>query len=229
MLRILCIHGYRQNASIFREKTGSLRKMLKKIAEMVYITAPLQVSEDDFRNESGTVVDGRGWWFSGPNSYFKALDASDFCFGLEESIKIVEKAFKEEGPFDGILAFSQGAAFLAILCAMQQRKELQFNFNFAILIAGFKSRCSLHDIYYHETISLPTLHVYGETDAVIGKDMSVDLLLNFKNPAIICHGGGHYVPATGAQKQSYLEFLQARVDEKELHRKPSPNDEEDKS
>ena len=40
-LRILCLHGYRQNGHMFREKTGSLRKLLKKqVAEFVYIDAP---------------------------------------------------------------------------------------------------------------------------------------------------------------------------------------------
>ncbi|XP_071451467.1 esterase OVCA2 [Hetaerina americana] len=228
MLRILCIHGYRQNATVFKEKIGSLRKILKKVVEMVFITAPHQVSDSDFRNDSGTVVDGRGWWFSGPDSYFKALDPSDHCFGFEDSVKAVENAFEENGPFDGILAFSQGAAFAAILCAMQQREELPFHFDFAILIAGFKSRCSPHEMYYQETIALPTLHVFGETDAVIGKDVSEELLLHFKDPATIRHGGGHYVPATGAQKQSYLEFLQERAQDKDRKITPA-NDDGDRS
>lgn len=39
-LRILCIHGYRQSSASFREKTGALRKLLKKQCELVYIDAP---------------------------------------------------------------------------------------------------------------------------------------------------------------------------------------------
>lgn len=39
-LRILCIHGYRQSSASFREKTGALRKLLKKQVELVYIDAP---------------------------------------------------------------------------------------------------------------------------------------------------------------------------------------------
>ena len=33
---------------------------------------------------------------------------------------VIEKAFQESGPFDGILGFSQGAAFATILCFMQE-------------------------------------------------------------------------------------------------------------
>ena len=42
-LRVLCIHGYRQNGGSFREKTGALRKLLKKQVELVYLDAPHSV------------------------------------------------------------------------------------------------------------------------------------------------------------------------------------------
>lgn len=43
-LRILALHGYRQNGEVFRQKTGSLRKLLQKYAEFTYITAPHKVT-----------------------------------------------------------------------------------------------------------------------------------------------------------------------------------------
>lgn len=42
-------------------------------------------------------------------------------------------------------------------------------FSFAILVAGFKSRSTPHDPLYSKKISIPTLHVFGETDKVIPK------------------------------------------------------------
>lgn len=207
MLRVLCVHGYRQNAVAFKEKLGGLRKMLKKVAELVFVTAPLEVSKDDFRNDSGTIIDGRGWWFSGPDNYFRAVDYSEISIGLEESVNVIEKTFEEQGPFDGIFGFSQGAAFAAILCAMQQRKELSFQFKFAILVAGFKSRCAPHDKYFEEIINIPTLHVIGETDGIIGHEISEDLLRYFRDPVVLLHPGGHYVPASSLQKQCYIDFL----------------------
>ena len=39
-LKILCIHGYRQNEKMFREKTGAFRKIVGKHADLVFITAP---------------------------------------------------------------------------------------------------------------------------------------------------------------------------------------------
>ena len=42
-LKILCIHGYRQNEKMFREKTGAFRKVIGKHADLVFITAPHEV------------------------------------------------------------------------------------------------------------------------------------------------------------------------------------------
>lgn len=44
---------------------------------------------------------------------------------------------------------------------------LKIKFDFAIIISGFKSLCTPHAIYYDEKISIPSLHIYGETDQVI--------------------------------------------------------------
>lgn len=44
-----------------------------------------------------------------------------------------------------------------------------FQFDFAIMVASFKSRSSAHDVYYQKPITCPTLHVYGDTDKVIPK------------------------------------------------------------
>lgn len=42
-LKILCLHGYRQNAEAFKSKTGAFRKMVHKWAEFTFITAPHKV------------------------------------------------------------------------------------------------------------------------------------------------------------------------------------------
>ncbi len=54
-LRVLCLHGYRQNGNMFREKTGAFRKLLKKhVTEFVYIDAPHLIPLHDAANEQDT-------------------------------------------------------------------------------------------------------------------------------------------------------------------------------
>ncbi|XP_061077313.1 esterase OVCA2 [Conger conger] len=209
-LRILCIHGYRQNSDSFRDKTGALRKLLKKQVEWVYMNAPHSVSQrmdvvqEQEQKESKAEEDSRGWWFSDVQA--RSFDAGEVCkasLGLEESLEAVKKAVQELGPFDGILGFSQGAALVAMVCALQD-----FKFRFAILVAGFKSMCSEHERFYTgAALTIPSLHVFGEKDGVIPDKLSRELLSRFENPQVLTHPGGHFVPATSAHRQTYQEFL----------------------
>ncbi|XP_071481343.1 esterase OVCA2-like [Diadema antillarum] len=212
VLQILCIHGYRQTGQTFREKTGSLRKILKKHAQFVYIDAPNIVkSGKEDGSQSG---EERGWWFSDKEGGFLASQHTSVNPGYEESLDTIATALREQGPFDGILAFSQGAALLALICGLREQGDSRFIFNFAILVAGFRSLSSGHDSCFTQKVTCPTLHVFGNTDQVIPKESSEDMLQYFVDPTIINHNGGHYVPATSAEKKVYLSFLEAQKEKK---------------
>jgi len=123
MVKILCLHGYRQSGDIFKQKLGALRKALKKHAELVFVTAPNKIlsAEDTLlSSEDAQNGDQYGWWFSTENMTFDSKKPSDVCLGFEKSLSLIEKTFEEQGPFDGLLGFSQGAAFVGILCGMQE-------------------------------------------------------------------------------------------------------------
>ncbi|XP_055791613.1 esterase OVCA2 isoform X2 [Salvelinus fontinalis] len=216
-LRILCIHGYRQNSGSFREKTGALRKLLKKYVELVYMSAPHRVPQTgDAQGKENEVGPGgdeapRGWWFS--DTQARSFDAGQQCqasLGLEESVEAVRTAVKDLGPFDGVLGFSQGAALVAMLCSIQEQNlEPQFQFRFAILVAGFRSACSEHQRFNGgpAPLVIPSLHVFGQEDQVISDRMSRELLPLFQEPQVLTHPGGHFVPAASAHRQTYQEFL----------------------
>ncbi|GAA6231419.1 esterase OVCA2 [Lates japonicus] len=214
-LRVLCIHGYRQNSSSFREKTGALRKLLKKQVELVYLSAPHSVissgeaPERENSSGPGGDEDRRGWWFSDVQARsFNAQQQCEESLGLDESVAVVREAVKVQGPFDGILGFSQGAAFVAMLCSLQEQKlESDFSFRFAILVAGFLSACKEHQKFYQVPLQIPSLHVFGLEDRVIPDNMSRELLPSFQDPQVLTHPGGHFVPATSAHRQTYQDFL----------------------
>ncbi|KAK2823353.1 hypothetical protein Q7C36_019953 [Tachysurus vachellii] len=213
-LRILCIHGYRQSSASFREKTGALRKLLKKQCELVYIDAPHAVptsNDIELQEKTPSVGDNQsGWWFSDVQDHsFDARQECESSFGLEQSLEAVRMAVKNLGPFDGILGFSQGAALVAMLCSLQEQKlDPIFNFRFAILVAGFRSACAQHQYFYKGVnIMVPSLHVFGQDDKVIPEQMSRDLLPLFIGADILTHQGGHFVPAASAHKHIYQEFL----------------------
>jgi len=208
--KILCLHGYRQNDVSFREKTGAFRKCVDKYCEFTFICAPhpvLPMGHEDINQ------DGRGWWFSRDNDYFKANDATDCDKGFDASMELIEKTFEEHGPFDGIMGFSQGAALASLLCLMRERGELKpvVDFKFAIMVASFKSLSTKHAKWYSgeevKKVTIPTMHVLGSDDKVIRKGVTEQLFSLFGNLTKLYHPGGHYVAARPMQKKGYLKFL----------------------
>ncbi|CAH8550785.1 unnamed protein product [Dicrocoelium dendriticum] len=113
-IKVLCLHGYRQTADSFYEKTGAFRKHLKKKADFAFLTAPNNIPEDD----------GSAWWFSHPDLKFSAKDVSNHSIGFQTSVDALKVFISDEGPFDGIFAFSQGAAFALILQLMLENHLL---------------------------------------------------------------------------------------------------------
>uniref|UniRef100_A0A1B6FGM7 Serine hydrolase domain-containing protein n=1 Tax=Cuerna arida TaxID=1464854 RepID=A0A1B6FGM7_9HEMI len=211
-LQILCLHGYHQNKEIFKKKIGSFRKPLKKYADFHFIDAPHLV--DGSSSQEGSLdsaylpkrpedicADGRGWWFKQASD-----EKSD---GFQESLDFFVKTLEENGPFDGLMGFSQGAAFLALACILLKDKLSSSSVKFVIFVAGFKSHIPFHTKFYdvQTKINIPSLHVIGDTDEIISSSRSRELLELFDNSKLVNHPGGHFVPATKDLKLLYKEFI----------------------
>lgn len=82
---------------------------------------------------------------------------------------------------------------------------------FAIMAAGFRSGSLAHLNYYEETINIPSLHIYGENDAIITPDMSELLAATFEEPKVVIHPGGHFFAASAGQKNIYIDFFRDRL------------------
>lgn len=203
------MHGYWQDGKTFKNKLGGFRKATKSLLDLVFIDAPhlIPQSSKDSSAAEPVMKDGRGWWFSKGTS-FSAQEYTEVCTGFDESVKAVEDACICLGPFDGIMGFSQGAAMAALILYLQSLGKINTTFKFGVLIAGFKSRSSLHNaLHRHELVKIPTLHIVGETDAVIPKAQALEILPFFTSPKVICHPGGHFIPTSGPCKTDYMKFL----------------------
>ena len=209
-LRVLCIHGYRQNEASFRERTGALRKLLKKHVDFVFVSAPHVIPEPANLARAEEERE-RGWWFSKPDSSYYALEKTDCCLGFQTSLDAIHATFEEQGPFDGLLGFSQGAAFLPLLGVLKQREPSgPLQFRFAILVAAFESLVSPHSDFYSEEkplFDVPSFHVIGASDSVIPAAVSESLAARCPGAVVYRHEGGHYIPASGQLKTALLEFL----------------------
>lgn len=108
----------------------------------------------------------KSWWFNKDDETFKGTNQEGPAVGFEESLRLVEKTWKE-GSFDGLLGFSQGACFVGLISAMAELQKTSVRPKFVILVAGFQSGSLAHFNYTQERISIPALVVYGENDEII--------------------------------------------------------------
>lgn len=194
-LKIVVLHGLRQNGAVFRARSKKLRRALDDVAELTFVTSPLQYS---LRGETraaavealGEVPDfplQQAWWLpSEDNRRYEGFDAS---------VTFLEGVFREQGPFDGVLGFSQGGTLAAVLAAMQPHPAISFRF--AVCISAFPSRADAHAEFVRPgSVAVPSLHIYGEKDVLVTPDRSRKLFEVF-DPAssvLVAHGGGHFVP-----------------------------------
>jgi hypothetical protein len=101
-----------------------------------YVTAPLAISPseiDGFGEAGGDDAASGTWWY--PNrdrTVYRDVDAS---------IRFLQGVFEQQGPFDGVLGFSQGAAMAALLCSLRGRDGYAWvRFRFAVLVSGMGPR-----------------------------------------------------------------------------------------
>jgi len=184
-LRVLCLHGYGQAGQALRGKSGALRSESKKLAEWTFVDAPHVITAEQLearREATGREIGGSGdpcddlprtWWnFSDVHHYDH--------ISLDASIETIEEIALKEGPFDGVLGFSQGACFAAMLASRQAQGSLSpdLNFKFVALFSGFLPRDIVmrKEIEDYGVIDLPSFHCFGATDAIITKEQSLEVL-----------------------------------------------------
>jgi predicted esterase len=201
--RILMVHGYGQTSKTFREKTGAVRRSAKRIVgEWEFIEANLEAPA---REELPEAPGGKAWWLWN-HSHTNPINT-----GWENSVKDLVYKLEKDGPFDGVLGFSQGASMVSLLVAEQEKRGCSW-FHFAMFVGGFLPRMEV----MREKIttdaantSIPTWHSYGLKDDIIPAEMSIELVKCMGKNAIVCppHNGGHLVSSSKETRASFVAFL----------------------
>lgn len=202
-LKILCLHGYRQDAESFRTKCRPIQKATKNFADFLFLTAPTPIGGKDRE---------RGWWISRPN-FLKDVHEPEFQDEhFEQALRLVSDIVESEGPFDGILAFSQGACFASYILRLGGKVFGDYDgvhFDFAVLFSGYESRYTRH--LHDATIDVPALHYYGLTDKIIPAEKSIEFEKMFSDLESHEHEGGHVLPVTGDPKKIIVDFIKKFV------------------
>jgi len=240
-LKILMLHGYTQSGPLFHAKTRALEKHIQKAfpgSTLFYPTGPLRLNPADVPGfESSSSADAKdvevyGWWRRS-----NTADPPEYL-GFEDGLAAVAGILASEGPFDGVVGFSQGAALTAMLASLlegQTRREAFAHFRsksplsipfpasfeslqhsplkFAVVYSGFVAPGERYQAFYdHPQIQTPTAHFLGSLDSVVDESRSralIDACGGQEKARVIWHPGGHFVPSGKQYLEALVDFIQS--------------------
>jgi len=107
--RILCLHGWRTNPEFMKLQMKSLKEKLSDI-EFVFLEGPVSgmlAADDDV--EEACMPPYFQWW-----------EPLDGLKGQMDAVRYVLDYMRQDGPFDAILGFSEGAACASLVVASLQ-------------------------------------------------------------------------------------------------------------
>ena len=254
-MKILMLHGYTQNGPLFHAKTKVLEKHLKKIYPdliLTFPTGPLQLRAEDVPgfDGSGTTPDdleAYGWWRRS-----NTADPPEYA-GIDVAFDMIANVIATEGPFDGVMGFSQGAALATMVASLLERPSRQGAFKhaketsalaisypasferlqqpplkFLVSYCGFRAPGERYNGFYdNPTVQTPSCHVNGSLDTLVEESRwrtLMDACGGEGMTKLIIHPGGHFVPSGKQYLEAVADFI--RTSMSPPNPRTSQNDEE---
>lgn len=260
-LKILMLHGYTQSGPLFHAKTRALLKHIQKMFPLhditpIYPTGPLRLNPADIPGYEPSATnededrEAFGWW--------RRDDRADppLYVGIEDGLAALARTLEKDGPVDGVVGFSQGAAMAAMVASLletdrkdafaraqsQDQEALPFPesfeklshppLKFALCYSGFRAPGSRYTAFYEEPkIRSPVLHVLGSLDAVVDHGRSRALIdacegRPEEDGKVVWHPGGHFLPGQRPFLDAAVRFIQEQL-EGEKGKGSGEKDEED--
>ncbi|KAF8023356.1 hypothetical protein BT93_F0761 [Corymbia citriodora subsp. variegata] len=185
--RILCLHGFRTSGEILKKQVLKWPDSVLRGVDLVFPDAPFPAQGKS--DVEGVFEPPYFEWFQF-NKEFTEYTNFDECLAYLEDLMI------KQGPFDGLLGFSQGAILSAGLPGLQAEGVALTKvpkIKFVIIIGGAKFKSpSVAEKAYASPIQCPSLHFLGETDFL--KPYGEELLESCADPIVVRHPKGHTIP-----------------------------------
>lgn len=235
---VVMLHGWAQNATVFRRRTRTLTKKLSANGiECLFLCGPIALppilvvsrQERDGLETSTTKSDAsqklgrqdaRAWFLykrnedptgSNDSGYWQSGKQIEYV-GLDNSLSYLEGELTRISPEVrniSLLGFSQGAVFSHIIASLATSRGWPWNrIQSCILIGGF---CAAPLHWREEELSdlpLRSLHVIGSNDIRVPSALSNKLAERFENAVIFAHDKGHVVPQQTASCMAIVAFIQ---------------------
>jgi predicted esterase len=195
--RVSAVGIFTYDYQILRAQMGAVLREVSKEGKIEFVFLQGEIDSEP-HPAIADVYEGPFFnWFPWPPK----LGQEHYKQSLQDAYDLIYEFIDEEGPFDGIIGFSQGAT-LAYMSLLNHAKLNPYGvplFSRAIFICGMPpfrltddSEILLEtDI---QTLDIPAVHVMGAQDEVLDLSMA---LAKLTNPALslnIVHTKGHDIP-----------------------------------
>ncbi|KAL0486779.1 hypothetical protein AKO1_012113 [Acrasis kona] len=234
-MKILCIHGWQESAAKFRRNLSRVINDSKSLIEFDFIDGPFIVTPP--KKAKNPNESNRSWLVFDETKSFEKW---------EHSLLVIIDFIKENGPYDGLLCFSQGGILGSLLLRLRHlhdqdnptqdlvytkishlkpREEWfpnQPSFKFIIYISCFPPfgprASSLFHYFQNIQFQIPSLHVIATNDNVIPNERSYLLTTMFdpNTRTIYTHDGSHHIPKTMDFPQILLHFITTTINKSKL-------------
>ncbi|KAI0889176.1 serine hydrolase FSH [Annulohypoxylon maeteangense] len=197
-MRFLCLHGMGSNSQVFESQISAIRYELgnRHTYEFVEGCVPTGIAPN---------LDG----VASPEKEYFAYSDPTVPASMSKAVANLDAYVDAQGPFDGVLAFSEGAGLTASYIAWKfrqdpARQKVSPMFKFAVFFSsldtfdpeqigkGSNSRPLLAQDN-GEIIHIPTVHIWGRNDRLTGAPRVRGICASQAREEYI-HDGGHEVP-----------------------------------
>jgi predicted esterase len=205
---LIALHGYTMNGTRLRVLGSALFRALEEDVTLVLPDAPLVCAPDAARAAFAR------WRIEPPDPphlrWWAASEDGSVYEGWERSRDSVRALIPEGAPC-ALLGFSQGAMLAATLAALAARGEFP-ELRCAVLIAGAIPRARELAPLFDAPIAVPSLHVWGERDALTGGS-APRLAERFQEAQreTAIWPGSHTIPPGGDALTAIVRFVQTRL------------------
>lgn len=120
-----------------------------------------------------------------------------FRASLVRSLAFLNKVIDEEGPFEGVIGYSEGAIMASSLLYERMQRHVE-NFKCAVFFCGMPpfypdgSKVMLSDVY-GEIFQIPTCHILGTDDPLIGRCLALYNLCSPSSRVLLETGANHMI------------------------------------
>lgn len=258
-LKILMIHGTKINAHIsvtmadnigytetgesFRADITGLEKALQEAfpaapapgfhpdypggLELVFPTGTWRLKPTDWARYFPGTDPNYGW-------FYKVPDDDEFP-GLEDGLKKLGDIMRTQGPFAGVIGYSQGGFLTGLITSLLEpgRQKIfekvaaeeggipfpdSFKgvppIKFSISCCGFAGLSLRYKAFYAPKISAPMLHMNGQFDDIVTYKRSrtlIDATTGTEEEKVLVHPGGHTVPTTKLYTDAMIMFIKTHL------------------